>query len=83
VWSFISFALGALLPLLPWFAGSGTAATWTSLVLGVTAAAVVGGLIGRFAERSISRSALRQVVILLLACGTTYLIGSLVGTNID
>ena len=77
VWSFIAFAVGALLPLVPWFAVSGTEAKLSSLAIGVLAATIVGALIGRFAERSILKTAGRQVGILLVACGATYLIGRL------
>jgi vacuolar iron transporter family protein len=83
IYSFLAFAVGALLPVIPWFFGSGTAATVASVVIGVIAAATVGGFIGRFAERRIVRSALRQVVILILACGATFLVGSLLGVNVN
>ena len=43
---------------------------------------VVGGLVARFAERSIVSGVVRQVVIVLVACGITYLIGELVGVNL-
>src|SRR5438552_1832792 len=46
--SFIAFALGALVPLLPWFFGSGSAATIVSIVLGAFASLVVGALLARF-----------------------------------
>lgn len=75
--SFFCFVLGALLPVIPWFVGSGTAATVSSITIGTVAAAIVGSLIGRFAERPILRTALRQVGIALVACGVTYLIGTL------
>jgi len=47
----------------------------SSLLIGVGAAVIVGGVIGRFAERSKVKAAARQVGILLVACGATYLIG--------
>jgi predicted membrane protein (TIGR00267 family) len=75
--SFLCFVMGALLPVIPWYLGSGTAATVASIAIGAVAAAVVGGLIGRFAERPILRTASRQVAIALVACGVTYLIGTL------
>lgn len=81
--SFICFALGALIPVIPWFFGSGTAAAVTSLVLGALSAAVVGSLIGISANRPIPRTAVRQVFILLVACGVTYLIGSLLNVSVS
>jgi VIT1/CCC1 family predicted Fe2+/Mn2+ transporter len=80
--SLVCFLFGALLPVIPWFMSGGATAAWTSLGIGVVTAAVVGGLVGRFAERSIAKSVLRQVVIVLVACGTTYLIGEVVGVNL-
>lgn len=75
--SLVCFLFGALVPVIPWYIGSGTAAIVTSIGIGVGFAAVVGGLIGQFAERNISLSAVRQVLILLGACGLTFVIGQL------
>lgn len=80
--SLVCFLFGALLPLLPWYLGGGAGAAWASLSIGVAAAAVVGGLVARFAERPIPFGVCRQVVIVLVACGVTYLIGELVGVNL-
>ncbi len=80
--SLVCFLFGALLPVVPWFIGSGTPAAVASLAIGIAMAAIVGGLVGRFAERSIGRSVARQVVILIVACGVTYAIGELVGVNL-
>jgi VIT1/CCC1 family predicted Fe2+/Mn2+ transporter len=38
---------------------------------------LVGAVIGRSAEKKVWWSSLRQVLILIVACGVTYLIGSL------
>ncbi|MDJ0771376.1 MAG: VIT1/CCC1 transporter family protein [Ilumatobacter sp.] len=80
--SLVSFLFGALLPVIPWYIGGGAGAAWASLSIGVVAAAGVGGLVGRFAERSVGASIARQVLIVLVACGVTYLIGELVGVNL-
>jgi vacuolar iron transporter family protein len=79
--SFGSFAVGALLPVIPWFVGTGTAAAVASVVIGVVAAAVVGTLIARYSERGVARAAIRQVLILLGACGVTYLVGRAVNVT--
>lgn len=81
--SFLSFALGAVLPIIPWFVGSGGNAIVGSIAIGVVAAAIVGGLIGRFSERGLVRAALRQVAILLVACGATYAVGKLLNVNVS
>lgn len=79
--SFGAFALGAIIPLAPWFLGSGTAAVAASLILSLIAAAVVGGLIARFTDRPPLGSMARQVGIATLAAGVTYAIGSVVGVT--
>ena len=66
--SLVCFLVGALLPVIPWIAGSGTAAAVASVAIGVVSAAIVGALIGKFAETTILWSSLRQVLILLVAC---------------
>lgn len=80
--SLVCFLFGALLPVIPWFVGSGSGAAWASLVIGMVTAGFVGGLVARFAERSIVAGAARQVAIVIVACGITYLIGELVGVNL-
>jgi VIT1/CCC1 family predicted Fe2+/Mn2+ transporter len=81
--SLVCFLFGALLPVIPWFTGaSGFAPAAVSVTIGVVAAAFVGAAIGRFAERSIAKSVLRQVLIVLVACAVTYSIGELVGVNV-
>jgi VIT1/CCC1 family predicted Fe2+/Mn2+ transporter len=81
--SFVCFMFGALLPVIPWFTGaSGFAPAAVSVAIGVVAAGFVGAAIGRFAERSIPKSILRQIAILLVACAVTYSIGELVGVNV-
>lgn len=80
--SLVCFLFGALLPVIPWFVGGGNAAAWASLGIGIITAAFVGGLVARFAERSIAGGVARQVAIVIVACGVTYLIGELVGVNL-
>jgi vacuolar iron transporter family protein len=81
--SFFCFMLGALLPVVPWlFGASGLAPAATSVAIGVVAAGFVGAAIGNFAERSIVKSVLRQVAIVLVACAVTYSIGEVVGVNV-
>jgi VIT1/CCC1 family predicted Fe2+/Mn2+ transporter len=77
--SFLAFAAGALLPLLPWFFGAGTAAIVISVVIGIAAALAVGGALARFTGRSAPRSALRQLMWSAIPAAVTYAIGSAVG----
>jgi len=79
--SFMTFAAGALLPLIPWLIGEGTAATLASVAIGVVAALTVGMVLGIFTGRSKWRSAFRQLAIAAVAAGVTYGIGRLVGAS--
>ena len=80
--SFGSFAVGALVPLVPWFLVSGTGAIVASIVAGAVAAIVVGVSLARFTERAVVPSALRQLGIAALAAGVPYAIGSAVGVTV-
>ena len=60
--SFVTFALGAFIPLLPWLITCGTAAIVGSIVLGAVASIAVGVVLAAYTERSYVRSALRQLV---------------------
>lgn len=81
--SLVCFLFGALLPVIPWFTGAtGFAPAAVTVLIGVVAAAFVGAAIGRYAERSITTSVIRQIVIVLVACAVTYSIGELVGVNV-
>jgi vacuolar iron transporter family protein len=77
--SFVTFGLGAVVPLLPWFFGHGNGAALASVILGAVAALAVGGLLARFTGRSRLVSSLRQLAIAIVAAGATYLIGRAVG----
>jgi vacuolar iron transporter family protein len=83
VLSLICFIVGAVLPVIPWFIGQGTAAKIVSIALGVVAAAALGWVIGHLADRNRAFSAARQVAIMLAACTVTYLIGKLLHVNIS
>ncbi|MDP6481289.1 MAG: VIT1/CCC1 transporter family protein [Acidimicrobiales bacterium] len=80
--SFLAFVLGAFVPLVPWLVGGGTTAVWASAILGVAAAAIVGGLLAVLTERSIVRTVTRQVFVTAGACSATYLIGGLLGASV-
>lgn len=80
--SLLFFLVGALAPVVPWYFSHGTAAVVASVIIGVVMAAIVGAIIGRFAERAMWWTSVRQVLILLLACGVTYAVGSLFGVTV-
>lgn len=79
--SLFSFAIGALIPLLPWIVtSSGNPIVW-SVVLAVIAAAAVGGVIGWFTRNGIFKWAIRQVLIGAFAAAVTFGIGRIVGVH--
>lgn len=80
--SFISFALGAILPLLPWFFGGGNGAIVASVILGAVGAVMVGGVLALATSRSILRGALRHLLFVAVAAGVTFGIGSAVGVGV-
>jgi VIT1/CCC1 family predicted Fe2+/Mn2+ transporter len=79
--SFLAFAIGAVVPLLPWFFGKGGRATLMSIILGALAAIAVGVGLSRFTGRSAARSALRQLFITGVASSVTFLVGKAIGVS--
>jgi VIT1/CCC1 family predicted Fe2+/Mn2+ transporter len=80
--SFVAFAAGAIVPLVPWFVGEGDAVLVASLVLALVAAVVVGFVTARVTERPASRMVARQLLFTLAPAALTYAIGSLVGVSV-
>lgn len=77
--SFVSFSIGAILPLFPWFFASGPTAVIASVIIGAAAALALGGAIGYMAGRSVVGTALRQLAVAAVAATVTYTVGSLLG----
>ncbi|MGH9129425.1 MAG: VIT1/CCC1 transporter family protein [Acidimicrobiales bacterium] len=77
--SFVSFALGAVLTLVPWFVTRGTTAVIASVAIGVVASLAVGAGLSLFTSRSWWYSAARQLLLAGVAAAITYGIGSAVG----
>lgn len=80
--SFFLFALGAIIPVLPFLFTSGAAAVITSLSLASLALFGTGAGITLVTGRGPRRSGLRQAVLGLAAAGLTYGTGSLLGVAI-
>lgn len=75
--SFVCFAIGALIPLVPYLAGASV--LWPSLVGGGVGLFLAGALVARFTRRRWWASGLRQLLLGGAAAGATYLIGLLIG----
>jgi len=80
--SFGAFAVGALVPLLPWFFGGGAAALVASIILGSAMALVVGAALARFTGRSMPRSAARQLTLSAVPAAVTYALGTIVAVGL-
>jgi vacuolar iron transporter family protein len=78
--SFVSFCLGAFIPLLPYLLGATT--LWPALVLASLGLFGAGALVARVTARSWWFSGLRQLGFGLTAAALTYLVGSLVGVAV-
>jgi len=79
--SFATFALGAVIPLIPWLVTRGTAAVVASVVAAAIAAVAVGMALAAFTRRPRWWSALRQLSISAVAAAVTYGIGTAVGVS--
>ena len=79
--SFVMFAFGALLPLIPFFFRGGTGAAGIAGAIAAVSLLTVGALTSRLTGRSPVFSAARQLTIGVLAALVTYGIGRLVGVS--
>jgi len=80
--SFVAFAIGAVVPVVPYLVGSGTAALVASLGLSLLALFAVGAAVSLLTGRSFLFSGTRQLGIGLAAAAVTYLIGSVIGVSV-
>ncbi len=79
--SFLSFAAGALIPVIPWFFGSGAVNFVASLVLSGVAVFAVGAGVSLFTGRNALFAGARQLLIAAAAAAVTFSIGKLIGVN--
>jgi VIT1/CCC1 family predicted Fe2+/Mn2+ transporter len=77
--SLVAFAIGAMIPLVPWLVTSSGKPIGISVGLGAASAIILGGGIGRLTGRGVIRSASRFLFISGCAAGVTYLVGHFVG----
>lgn len=80
--SFLLFALGALLPVLPYFFASGATAIVLSGVVSALGLFLIGAGITLFTGRHPVLAGLRQVAVGLAAAAVTFGVGKLVGTQL-
>jgi len=83
IWSFLAFAAGALVVVLPYLAASGTVALLIAIGLAAAALLLVGGGIGALNGRPAIRSGLRQLLVGALAAAVTFGVGHLIGVSVS
>jgi VIT1/CCC1 family predicted Fe2+/Mn2+ transporter len=79
--SFVAFAVGAAVPVIPFLFGGTGAHIAASLLLSLAALFVVGAGVSLLTGRSLLFSGFRQLFIGLGAATVTYLIGTLIGVS--
>jgi len=80
--SFLAFAIGAFVPLLPFILLTGGTALAVSIGLTSLALFAVGASVSLLTGRSALYSGARQLLIGIAAAGITYVIGSLIGVSV-
>jgi VIT1/CCC1 family predicted Fe2+/Mn2+ transporter len=78
--SFVLFAIGAIIPLIPYLLG--VESLWPGLLCGGLGLLIAGGLAASFTKRPLWLGALRQLAFGAVAIAATNGVGSLVGTVI-
>jgi vacuolar iron transporter family protein len=81
--SFLSFSLGAIVIVIPYFFTGGGLALGLAVAIALLALALVGGGMARLNGRPVVRGVVRQMTVGALAAGATYLFGTLFGVTIS
>ncbi|MFF5443678.1 VIT1/CCC1 transporter family protein [Streptomyces sp. NPDC012888] len=76
--SFGSFAVGALVPVLPYLLGA--TALWPAVLLALAGLFLCGAVVAKVTAASWLRSGLRQLLLGGAAAGVTYILGSWIGS---
>ncbi|HPH88582.1 MAG TPA: VIT1/CCC1 transporter family protein, partial [Chitinophagales bacterium] len=82
IYSFILFAVGALIPVLPFMFLDGNIAIIISVICSTIGLFLIGSAITLFTGKSIWFSGFRQVLFGLLAAAITFGIGKLIGVSL-
>ncbi len=82
-WSFLAFALGALLPLVPWFLSSSSTVIWFSVAAAVAGAAAIGSSLAIATGHSVVRGVARHVGIAVAAAIAIHFVGVALGVMVD
>ncbi len=82
-YSFVAFAAGASVPVLPFLVTSGTAALVVAAGLAAISLFLVGAAISLITNQAAARSGLRQLAVGAVAAAGTYAVGRLVGVGLS
>ena len=82
VYSFILFAIGAIIPLFPFMFLSGMTAVYLSVGASAVGLFIIGAAITLFTGKNVWYSGMRQVIFGLAAAAVTFGIGKLIGVSI-
>ena len=74
--SFVMFAIGALVPLIPYLLGFES--LWAGVIFGGVGLMIAGGVAARFTSRPVWWASLRQLLFGSVAIAATYVVGTLV-----
>jgi len=80
--SFFLFAIGAIIPVIPFFFTSGMTAVIWSAVCSAAGLFLIGAAITLFTGKTVLFSGMRQVIFGLLAAAITFGIGKLIGVSV-
>jgi VIT1/CCC1 family predicted Fe2+/Mn2+ transporter len=80
--SFVFFAFGAIIPVIPFFFTGGMQAVLFSTLLSACGLFIIGGSITLFTGKSLWYSGFRQVLFGLIAAAITFGIGKLIGVSV-
>jgi VIT1/CCC1 family predicted Fe2+/Mn2+ transporter len=81
--SFVAFAVGAVVPVIPFLFGRGSATIVISIGLSLAAMFAVGAAVSLLTGRSALFSGARQVAIGIAAATVTFLVGRVIGVSIS
>lgn len=81
--SFILFAVGAVIPVIPFFFTAGMQAIFISTALSAMGLFLIGASITLFTGKSVWYSGFRQVLFGLMAAAITFGIGKLIGVSLE
>ncbi|MHC9293787.1 VIT1/CCC1 transporter family protein [Mycobacterium sp. LTG2003] len=76
--SFLMFAIGAIVPLIPYLLAFES--LWAGLACGGVGLLIAGGVAAKFTRKPVWSASLRQLMFGTIAIAATYVVGTLVGT---